>query len=434
MNVQPNFLGRRSLLALGAGVAASGALAACGGSDSGDDSSITYWSNWKEGESQQKILAQAIADFTEETGIAVDVQWQGRQVVQKIVPVLNTPNVPDLVDGGFGKLAPVLTATQQTSDATAAYAMEVEGTKVSDLVPEKVRGDDTMVDGKPWMIPYMLVSEGVWFDKSTHPDIATSPPQTWEEFLALLGDLKGGAVAPVALDGDVSGYNSLWFTSLSVQLGGVGSFRALAEDASGELWDGSAAQQAADLVQQLVEGDYFIEGYAASKWPAQQEKWASGKAALLFNGTWIPTETSSYATEGFEYDSFSLPVPEGGSEGLARADMSGFAIPAKAKSKDAAMKFAVYLLREKYQTMLAEDSHQIPIREDIEVDPSVAQATEKIRNADQVFQQHDGVTSPGYVEKLYWPLGDQLVKGELSGDEFRAEMKKAQITYWKDQG
>lgn len=140
---------RRQLFALGAGGAAAAALAGCGGSSSGSGDSITYWSNWKEGESQQAVLAEAISAFETESGITVDVEWQGRQVTQKIVPVLNTPQVPDIVDAAYGKLAPVLAETGQVHPLDDLFASDVEGEAITDLIPEKFRNESTMIDGSP---------------------------------------------------------------------------------------------------------------------------------------------------------------------------------------------------------------------------------------------------------------------------------------------
>src|SRR5699024_11944437 len=72
----------RMRTALAAGVtAAAMTMAACSGPGSGDDPSeeFTYWSMWKEGEPQQKVMAQAIEDFEAETGITVDVQWRSEE-------------------------------------------------------------------------------------------------------------------------------------------------------------------------------------------------------------------------------------------------------------------------------------------------------------------------------------------------------------------
>lgn len=150
---------RRQLFALGAGGAAAAALAGCGGtssSGSGSGDSITYWSNWKEGEAQQAVLAEAIVAFEEESGITVTVEWQGRQVTQKIVPVLNTPQVPDILDGAYGKLAPVLAATGQVRPLDGVFSSDVEGEAITDVIPAKFRNDSTMVDGSPWLLPVFL--------------------------------------------------------------------------------------------------------------------------------------------------------------------------------------------------------------------------------------------------------------------------------------
>ncbi|MGH8917156.1 MAG: hypothetical protein ACRD0H_02250, partial [Actinomycetes bacterium] len=105
----------------------------------GGAADLTYWSMWKVGEPQQKVLAEAVADFEKETGLTVDVQWQGRDNLQKLVPALNTNSVPDLVDGPYVKAYPALVATDQARSLGAAYDLDVDGRKVADLVPAKYR-------------------------------------------------------------------------------------------------------------------------------------------------------------------------------------------------------------------------------------------------------------------------------------------------------
>lgn len=115
-----------------AGIAAVAlALTACsggttGGDDDGPSTEFTYWSQWKEGEAQQVVMAQAIEDFEAETGITVNVQWQGRDNVQRTVPTLSTPTVPDLVDSSYVKLFPSLVATNQAHGLSEAWETEVE--------------------------------------------------------------------------------------------------------------------------------------------------------------------------------------------------------------------------------------------------------------------------------------------------------------------
>src|SRR5699024_6747256 len=197
------FRSHTAVLAGGAAIAL--ALTACSGGTSGDDdgpsTEFTYWSQWKEGESQQIVMAQAIEDFEAETGITVNVQWQGRDNVQRTVPTLSTPTVPDLVDSSYLKLYPSLVATGQAHGLADAWATEVDdGQTVTDLVPAAYLDsiDITGEDDQPWMVPYMLSSDAIWFNAAEHPEIAENPPATWEEFIALLDQLKADGQTPIA--------------------------------------------------------------------------------------------------------------------------------------------------------------------------------------------------------------------------------------------
>lgn len=414
------------------------ALTGCssgGPGDSGSDESkeLTYWSMWKEGEAQQKVVAQAIADFEKETGVTVKVQWQGRDNIKKTVPTLNTNKVPDLVDGSYAKLAPVLAETGQAKPLAEAYSADVDGEEVSSLIPKAyLKGDVLTVDDAdaPWMLPYSLTSDAFWFNAATHPELVENPPRTWDDLLAAMDDMKADGVAPLAIDGDVAGYNAYWYTSAMVRIAGPGSLRKLAADKSGAGWDSDEALQAAELVEQLVEGEYFISGYNASKWPAQQQAWAGDKAVLLFNGTWIPTETGPYAADGMKYSSFPFPLVDGGSN-AERADFVGFAVPARAHNSGNAQKLASFFLKKKYQDALGSDAKILPIRQDAAVSAEMASVKAALDAADGYFQQNDGISFPGYTEKLLWPAINDLVLGKTDAAEFVKTMKSGQIDYWK---
>lgn len=397
--------------------------------------SLTYWSYWKEGEAQQKVIATAIDDFEKETGATVNVQWQGRSVTEKLVPALNTNNVPDIVDGAYGKLATSMGQTDQALGLSSVYDATVESKKVSDVVPQKYIANGVIdgSDGQPWMLPYTLTSDGIWFDKAAHPELVSAPPKTWDELLKTLDSLKKQGQVPLAADGDIPGYNSTWFITLMQRYGGPGAFKELAADKTGEGWDKPEVLEAAKKVESLVKGGYLINGYDSSKWPAQQQQWATGKAALLLNGSWIPTETAPYATKGFEYSSFQFPAV-GDKPASVRGDFIGFAIPKKAKNAGAAQQLAMYLLKKKYQDAMGTEAKILPIRADAATSPQMATSKAALDAAEQVHLAFDGVTFPGYLDKLFYPKNDQLFLGKVSAETFVKDMKQAQIQYWKDNG
>ena len=437
-------MARRSPRSLRLGVAAVLTVlalvsAGCGGGSAGgagQDKSFTYWSMWKVGEPQQKVIAEGIADFEKQTGIKVQAQWQGRNNLQKLVPALNTNSVPDLVDGPYVKAYPALVATDQALGLQSAYDATVDGQKVSDLIPNKYREsiDISLPDGQPWMLPYQIQSDAIWYNAAQHPEIKANPPKTWDEWITMMNKLKAKGQTPIAADGDIAGYNAAYLSTLILRNGGSGALMKIAQDKSGQAWKSPQALNAAKDVQQLVRGNYLINGYNASKFPAQQQRWANNDADFMFMGSWLPTESSTYAKQGFEYASFPFPKTSADGSQSARVDFSGFMVPKKAQHPDAAQQFATFFLGKKYQDDYGQQAKGIPVRADATVSSELKSVQETINDAKSYHQQNDGVAFPGYNEKVFWANSDLLFLGKLSANEFVNKMATDQAAYWKNQG
>lgn len=428
----------RRTLAVASALALSLGLAACSSSSSagaGDGKSFTYWSMWKVGEPQQKVIAKAITDYEKKTGVKVNVQWQGRDNLKRLVPALNTNNVPDLVDGSFVSGYPTLVATNQALGLKTAWDADVDGKPASSYVPEKYLKNINikLPDGQAWMLPYQIQSDAIWYNGATHPEITANPPKTWAEFMKTLDAMKAKGEAPIAADGDIGGYNSAWLTTLIVREGGPGSFKKIAEDPTGQAWKSPEALNAAKKIAQLAKGGYFINGYGASKFPYQQQKFATNKAATIFMGTWLPTEAGSYSAPGFEYKSFPFPTLND-SHDSQRIDFSGFMVPKKASQPDAAQKFAAFFLSKTYQDAWGKDAKGIPLRADAATSPELAGVQASIKAASSFHQGGDGEAFPAYNEKMFFPNDDALFLGKSTPQQFVDAMAKDQASYWKANG
>lgn len=410
-------------------------LVGCGASSQPDKTTLTYWSIWSKGEPIQLVFEDAIADFEKETGVDVKVQWQGRANADKLIAALKTNNVPDLVDGDYAKLAPILGVNGENAlPLTDAYATVIDGKPVSEWIPDKYLENNGIrnADGEPWILPTRVNSDAIFFNATEHPELVDSAPETWDEFIEVLDELKADGNVPLALDGDIAAYNATWFNTLLMRNLGSESLKDLASDETGESWDDPLVLDAASKVQELVDGEYIIPGYDASKWPAQQQQWANNEAALMFMGSWLPTESASYAAPDFEYSSFPFPITEEG-HASQRADVGGFAVPSKADNTDAAQELAAYLIRKTYQDAFGTDAKVIPIREDAEVSAEVISIRQALNETEVVHQQNGGVSYPGYNETVLWPLIDALTLGKISAEEFVSQAKQDQIAYWNEQ-
>lgn len=426
-------LAAATALTLVTGVAACSSSGSSSGSGGGGKS-FTYWSMWKKGEPQQKVMAAAIKDFEKKTGDKVNVQWVGRQNMQKLTPALNTDNVPDLVDGPVSKANPAMVATNQALGLKAAYADKTaDGKTVKSVVPTKYLKDVkiNLSDGQPYMVPYNIQTDGIWFNAAKYPDLKKNPPKTWDQFLGTLKKLKSQGVAPIAADGNVPGYNAYWLELLMIREGGPGILQKIASDKSGAAWKSPVVLNAAKKVEQLVKGGYLIKGYTASQFPYQEQQWANNKAGLLLMGSWLPSEASAFAAKGMKYDSF--PFPSTGSDKSARVDFSGFEVPKKAKNAKAAQEFAAFFLSKKYQTMWAKDAQSIPVRSDVAVAGSLASVTKNLKNATSFRSQDGGILYPGYTAKVLDPIDDKLFFGKITPDQFASQMASAQKNYWASQ-
>lgn len=422
---------RRAAALLAAGVLTA-TTAACGG-DGGAAKQLTYWSMWQQNEPQAKVLRKAIKSFEKDTGIQVDVEWQGRDVLTKVVPALRSGNVPDLVDQGYGELRGALVVNDQFTDLSDVYSMQIPGENhtVGEVIPDKYRRFIETDEGTPYFVPYEIMGACIWYDANRLPEVAKSPPKTWQEFTDLLARRKASGHHPLALDGDIAGYDAYW-TSIALMrtLGGADGLKKLVTDKDASSWNSPDVRTAIENIAALVENEYFVPGYDSSKFPAIQRKWAEGKADFILMGSWLPSETGPSAPDSFDYRCFNFPTMGGGY--AVPTNSIGFAIPEPADNADAAKKFIAYFMNKKRLSGISEVAKNLTPRTDIP-------APEELADLQRLLEQNEATEvlvgalagMPDYRTKVFLPLSAKLLGGELTADEFIARMQKGQQQYWK---
>lgn len=433
---------RRGALKAAAALAAAAtapAVAACTSEPQGNGGgSFTYWSMWKEGEPQQKVIAEAIAAFTKETGITVDAQWVGRDVVKsKLTPALNTPRVPDLVDQASDQLKPLMGTEKQGRGLAAVYAAEIPGEpgmKVSDVVPAKYLDSLglKLTDGQPFMVPYTVAGVGLFYDASLLTSVAANPPQTWDAFIGMLDTIKAeGKMAPLTADADQTWADQYWMTYLLNRELGPGGLQKIAADKTGQAWLQPAVATSAQKIEKLAKGGYFLKGFDASKSPEQQKNWAQGKAGFFLMGSWLPVETQPYARQGIQYA--SLPFPQtGGPAKSEEVALFGFAIPLKASNASSAEKFIAYFMNKDRVGKMAAEALTMCARPDVPAPAALAGIKKQIDTVPAVHAFADGVEFSGWSDKVYFPVFADLMIGKITAAQFADTIAKAQADYWKN--
>ncbi|MFF0725923.1 ABC transporter substrate-binding protein [Streptomyces sp. NPDC004134] len=438
-----------ALLSGACALAAAGLLGGClPGGSGGDGDKLVYWSMWKEGEPQQKVLQTALDAFSEDTGIEVEVQWSGRQVLQQVVPRLNSGNPPDLTDQDGSSLHAILGDGALGLEDVYDSKVTGEAKKVSEVIPAALVGSARTEEGQPMVVPYEVIGSTLWFNGKNHPDLQGGTQQSWGEFTGNLDRLKDEGRTPLALDGDIAGYDAYWMTWSIVRHGGVGLLNEACRDETGKTWDDPAFLAAAEDIVELIEGGYFPRDFNATKFPAQQTAWAAGtgKTDFLLMGTWAPGETGGALKKSgkdvasvIDYRSMKYPEVEGGKGNDAtQAGVIGFSVPAKARNADAAKEFIRYFLNKDRLTPISTEAENLTPRTDIPAPPALADYSKEYAAADgQYFQPNDncGSGAARWTTDVWEPTVVDLFNGKIKGaEEFVGTVRDKTVELYENDG
>lgn len=417
-------------------------LAGCSSPSSSDESTgssteLTYWSMLTVDEPEVPILTAVFDEFEAETGIKVNVQWQGRDVLQKVMAGMTTGNVPDLTDQDNNRLQGLLANNGAARDLSGLYDRTVNGedTTIGELVGDKYDPLTTDKDGKYFMLPFTLQPYVWWFNGNNVPSLAAAAPTDWASMNQTLAQLKAEGRAPIALDADHTDYDRAMVSTAIVRTVGPGKLLETVQDPTGEAWDTPEMREAIDLFVDWAEQGFYAKGYDSSKWPAIQTEWAQNKADLLFLGGWTPNETKGYAADDMAYRAFNFPAAQAGGNTAVPVALNGFAIPSKAKNPDAAEQFLTFLYAKDPMSKLTNDTLSLTVRSDIPV-PADLQDIRDIVDQNAIYGVNDQVPAvvPNFDTTVFQPATRALVTGRLTTDEFITKMKTEQKQYWDVNG
>ncbi|NIQ79497.1 MAG: extracellular solute-binding protein, partial [Anaerolineae bacterium] len=158
--------------------------AAAEGEISGD---LVYWVMWNEGEPEQMIIADTIAEFEKAyPNVNVEVTWAGREVLTKARSALLAGQQLDLVD-------------QAADELNAALIKNDLVMPLDDLLTEQAYGEDVafqdifvpgVLEPYKWkdnvvFIPYQIITSAFWYDENYFTENNLEVPETWDELMQM---------------------------------------------------------------------------------------------------------------------------------------------------------------------------------------------------------------------------------------------------------
>ncbi|WP_152394949.1 extracellular solute-binding protein [Paenibacillus guangzhouensis] len=188
-------------------------------------------------------------------------------------------------------------------DDTKSYAAAGRLLPLNDIMSELGLSDaffnlrEFTVDGKIYGLPDAGFIEGFFYNKKMFEDAGVQVPKTYDEFLKVCEALKAKGITPIALGaGAADGWSvNMILNSMFVGLGGPELQEGFA--AGTTKWTDPPVLEALKRVKELKDKGYFDKNVLGLKYAQGQAAFYTGKAAMLFDGSWainaIVGETST---------------------------------------------------------------------------------------------------------------------------------------------
>jgi N,N'-diacetylchitobiose transport system substrate-binding protein len=349
-----------------AGLAAVGLLAAACGEDSGSSGfkqpgdgkinakgeTLTVWIMEGTNPDAQPFFEEVSADFEEETGATLDVQfvpWE--EAHGKFVNSIAGETTPDVAEVGT-------TWTPEFADAGALVDLtgQVEDAELgSDLVPGLVEAGT--VDGELYGMPWYAGVRSVVYRTDVFEKAGVEPPTTWDELVTVGEKLKAAepdmVTFPIAGDSEYGVYPFIW-----------GAGGEVATESDGQ-WssqiDSAEAQEGISFYTSLAL-EHGFSTPAATTWDEADlsDAFSRGDAAMMIAGSWTPGALIE-ANPDLEGKIGAFPLP-GRDGGVSPSFLGGshLSIFQTAKNPDLAWAFVRLMSQGKYAELWGEQSGFFP--------------------------------------------------------------------------
>jgi len=161
-------------------------------------------------------------------------------------------------------------------------------------------------DGKNFAIPFTAVSHGVFYNKDIFKELGLSIPESWSDFLSVCKKIKAAGYIPVANSlGDEWDINEVVFMNLAPNFIGGREGRLAYDEGKTPFND----KKVVALFQAMASlAPYLPEGFEALTYNDSNALFATGQAAMYFDGSWT---LGTFSDVDFDWGVFAPPAPDG---------------------------------------------------------------------------------------------------------------------------
>lgn len=328
--------------------------------DSGEQKKIVYWAQWAENETQATVLKGAIERFEKDhPDCTVEVNWAGRNVRDILKTSMDSGIQIDIVESGFDRLAPIGSEYYlDLTDYVKKYDLEKE------LLPSmSIFAKSLSPDKESWLyLPEQPFIGDMFYNKDIFTEAGiTTPAADWDTFLSDCQKIKDAGYDPLTVD---DAYLQVLYGQYLALEKGQDWVGELLTDKTGAMWSDPAVKQMAEAWYDFAKKGYFASSVGSNVFPAAQNgEFAVGKAAMYFNGSWVPNEVHDITGDEFNWGTMYYPqVPNATlAYETPQIGCQAFAIPKNSKYPEEAFQLCMSFLSVETQQAFADEAQCIPV-------------------------------------------------------------------------
>ncbi|WP_448667760.1 extracellular solute-binding protein [Aerococcus viridans] len=327
----------KKLRYLGIASASVLALAACGNTEETSTNGKTVLEFYNQKKEMEGTLEEIIQDF-ERLHPDIDVQMTS---VPDAGTVLKTRmlsgDVPDVIN-----LYPQNIDFQEW--ANAGFFYDMTGQDYLDNLKNQY-ADKFAINGKVYNVPLTANVSGIYYNKTKFEALGLKAPETWDEFVQLVDDIKAAGETPFAIAGTegwtLNGYHQLSLITTTGSADAANEYLRYSQPNSISADDDILKADAAKLDLLADEGNQQANWKGASYNDAIVA-FTSEDALMTTNGSWALAAMRQQEPT-FEISTFAFPGEEPGQSATVGAGDFALSIAAETENLEAAETFVAYM-------------------------------------------------------------------------------------------
>jgi raffinose/stachyose/melibiose transport system substrate-binding protein len=414
---------RAVLVGVTVAVAVVLSLTGCAGKKDDSAAKLVYWTMWNETEPQGQVIARAVEAFTKETGIKVEINFNGRDIRKTLQPALDAGEVIDLFDEDIERVSNTWGNYLLPLDSYVSKTYPTTGGQPFGNVVNKTLLDlaKQLGGGSVKNIPYQPSAFVTMYNKDLFAQAGiTAAPKTWDEMLAACAKLKAIGVAGITVD---DAYMACLFGYTVDRLIGMDATLAMVKNND---FTGPQVLAFGQLWENMAKNGYISPKAASNIYPAGQvEEIATGKVAMYLNGTWLPNEIKGN-NPNMKWGAFAWPAIDAKGDGPEANNFGAqsFGVNKNTKYPDQAFQLIVWLTTGVWDATLAEESIGIPMGNASDWPAALAEAKAVVDSTTVRLPWAVGMEdSPDINAKIKENFA-KLVQGNLTAAQFAAAMAR----------